>query len=216
VNSLRQSLWQRFGSARAEARRPNAQDSPSSREGSLLTPSQRAAVQRYRVAWRIAGLLVLVLALLIVLVGFSDWVRITNIDASDGQISGWGMISGVRGMAGENINDVIASLDGFGSYRPALLSAVLAALVAFAALGMIWRQSRIAAAAVLACAVLLAAWGLYRALVPGDVGGVVEEGASSAAVGPWSTFGLAVLILVSAVGGLREKPAANNGRQGTH
>lgn len=150
-----------------------------------------------------------VTALLVVLFGFLAWVTVTLDGGSPSTVTGWGTIggagsSGGEAAVGENINDVITSLDGTGSYRPALLSTVLGGAVVLAGVWIAVRRSKFAAAAAAALGLFIGAWGLYRALRPGNVAGLLLDGdVATAAVGPWVTFigglvilGLAVAVLV--------------------
>lgn len=147
---------------------------------------------------RLLGGWMVVAALLVVLGGFLAWVTVTLDGGSPSTLTGWGTISGTDSAVGENINDVIVSLQGTGSYRPALLPTVLAAAAVLCGVLIVVRRSKFAAAGAVAVGLFIAAWGVYRALRPGDIAGLLVEGdVSTAAVGPWVTAvaGAAVVAL---------------------
>lgn len=151
---------------------------------------------------RLIGGAIVVVALLVVLVGFLGWASVTLADGGSSALTGWGTISGPDAAAGENINDVIAGLLGTGSYRPALLPTVLAAGVVPVGLWVAVRRSRFAAAAGTALGLFIGAWGLFRALRPGDIAGLLTAGdVATASVGPWVTLigGAAIMGLSGAV-----------------
>jgi hypothetical protein len=149
-------------------------------------------------------------AALAVLFGFLSWVWITNAGTSDSAVDGWGNISGVPTMDGQNINDVIASTGGFGSYRPALFLTAMAVLVLGCGLVLAWRASRPVAALATVAGVGILGWGLFRGAVPGDVAGVVDQADVHSAVGPWLTVaaGLVVTVVAAAALGNRRPRGA--------
>ncbi|WP_111765210.1 hypothetical protein [Nakamurella deserti] len=152
---------------------------------------------------RLLGAGIVLTGLLLILFGFLTWADVALAGADSSSLSGWGAISGGPGAAaGDNINEVITSLGGVGSYRPALLPTVLAGFGVVAGLGVVVRTSKVAAAGAVAVGLFVVGWGLYRALRPGDVAGLLVEGdVATAAVGPWVTSvgGLAMVALAVAV-----------------
>lgn len=153
-------------------------------------------------AARLLGAGIVLASLLVVLSGFSAWSTVTLAGGTASSLTGWGTIGGANTAAGENINDVIASLDGSGSYRPALLPSVLAAGGVVAGGWIVVRRSRFAAAGAVAVGLFVGAWGLFRALRPGDVAGLLADGdVSTAAAGPWLTLlaGVAMVGLATVV-----------------
>ncbi len=156
---------------------------------------------------QLAGVAIVLLAIVGMLLGVTVWAVITNPGAPDGTLTGWGSIGGVEGVSGDNINDVISDLGGTGSYRPALLSTVLlgAALLGGIVL-LVRRASRVGAAGAVVFGTLAAAWALYRAFVPGNVAGIVEEGGTRSATAPWIIAGCAVLVVVAGVVALLDRP----------
>lgn len=148
---------------------------------------------------RLLGAGVAVTALIALLAGFLGWSNVTLAGSGTATLSGWGTIGGPDTAAGENINDVVAGLGGSGSYRPALLSTVLAVPGLMAGIWIAIRRSKFAAAGAVALGLFLAAWGLYRVVRPGDVAGLLEAGdVSAAAMGPWVTLGVGVAMVGAA------------------
>jgi hypothetical protein len=147
----------------------------------------------------VAGALAVVGGALAVLMGFLNWALISNPGSADGSLTGWGGIGGVADMRGQNINDVISDLGGSGSYHPALFSTVLAGGAVVAGGVLLWQRFGLAAGVTIGCGVGIVGWGVFRALVPGDVAGIVEDGGTRSAIGPWL---LAVCGLVIVAGGV--------------
>lgn len=151
-------------------------------------------------------------ALLVPLFGFTSWLVISNPGGENSTLNGWGLISGVPGVDSQNINDVIASLDGSGSYRPALLPTALAVLALLSGSWLIiadHKVSKLAAAAAAACGMSLAGWGLYRGLVPGDVAGILTDGEYRAGPGAWLVLAAGITIIAIAAWVLAQRqPAA--------
>ncbi len=152
---------------------------------------------------RLLGAGIVLAGLSVVLAGFLTWADVTLAGADSSTLSGWGAISGGPSTAaGGNLNEVIAGLGGVGSYRPALLPTALAGLGVVAGAWVAVRRSKFAAAGAVAVGLFIGGWGLYRALHPGDVAGLLVEGdVATAAVGPWITLvaGLAMVGLAVAV-----------------
>jgi hypothetical protein len=186
--------------------------SPPDQNGRVTRParlrSQRASAHSQRAGPRrpppprIAGALVVAGGLLVVVAGFVPWMRISNRGASDSGLDGWGNISGVPTMAGQNINEVISSAGGVGSYRPALFPTVLALFVLVAGVVMLWR--RLAPAVWIAAmgAAGAAMFGTYRGLVPGDVAGIVDAVDVHVAAGAWVTAGAGLVACGAAAAAL--------------
>ncbi|MEO5832572.1 MAG: hypothetical protein ABIR83_04280 [Nakamurella sp.] len=143
---------------------------------------------------------VVVVGLMVVLFGFLAWATVTLDGGSPSTLTGWGTISGAESAVGQNINDVITSLQGTGSYRPALLPTVLGGAAVLPGVWIAVRRSKFAAAGVVALGLFIGAWGLYRALRPGDIAGLLVAGdVSTAAVGPWATCFAGAAIIGPAV-----------------
>ena len=148
--------------------------------------------------------------LLVVLCGFLTWADVTLTGAARSSLGGWGAISGGPDTAdGDNLNDVIISLGGVGSYRPALLPTTLAGLGAVAGVWVVVRRSRFAAAGAVAVGLAIAAWGLFRALRTGDIAGLLADGdVATASVGPWATLAGGLLMIGAALPVCLVRPAA--------
>ena len=138
-------------------------------------------------------------SVLVVLFGFTHWLIITNPGSTASTLTGWGLIDGVDGVSGQNVNDVISSLDGSGSYQPAFLPTALAALAFAIGVRLVFVRSRVVVVAAVACGGLIAIWGGYRGLVPGDVAGILSEGEYRAGVGPWLVLAGGAVILATAI-----------------
>lgn len=148
---------------------------------------------------RLPGAVVVVAASVVILMGFTTWMTVTLAGGSPATLTGWGTIGGRGSAAGENINDVISSLQGSGNYRPALLATALAALAAPAGLRLLFVRGKIAAVSAGTCGLFIAAWGLYRALVPGDVAGIVTDGDSTqAGFAPWLVLAAGTAMMAAA------------------
>lgn len=157
------------------------------------------SARKLRSRHRIAGLIVIVASGLIALYGFLPWMVISNQGSADSTLSGWGLIGGVDGVDATNINEVIAGLDGSGSYRPALFPTILAVLAVAGAVRLLFAASKVAAAAVATCGVIVVAYGIFRVVSPGDVAGILNAGESRAGIAPWLTLVSGVFILAAAV-----------------
>jgi len=156
----------------------------------------------------VAGALTVVGGALAVLMGFLNWALIANPGGADGTLTGWGGIGGVADMQGQNINDVISGLGGSGSYHPALFSTVLAGGAVVAGVVLLWRRFGLAAGVAIGCGVGIVGWGLFRALVPGDVAGIVEDGGTGSAIGPWLLAVCGLVILAGGMVAALDRPAA--------
>ena len=163
---------------------------------------------RSRGRTRLAAALIVIGGVLAVLLGFANWALITNPGADDGTLTGWGGIGGVADMAGENINEVIDSLGGSGSYQPALFTTVLAGAAVLAGLFLIWRRAGAAAGVALACGVGIVAFAVFRGLVPGNVAGIVEDGGTRSGIGPWLVAVCGLVIIAGGVIALLDRPPA--------
>ena len=159
---------------------------------------------------RVAGVVVVIGAALAILLGFLNWALISNPGSADGTLTGWGGIGGVADMQGQNINDVISDLGGSGSYHPALFSTVLAGGALVAGVVLLWRRFGLAAGVAIGCGVGILGWGVFRALVPGDVAGIVEDGGTRSAIGPW-LVAVCGLVIVRRRGGRRAGPTCRAG-----
>lgn len=166
---------------------------------------------------RIAGALVVTGGLLVVVAGFVPWMRISNPGAGDSGLDGWGNISGVPTMTGQNINEVISSAGGVGSYRPALFPTVLAVFVLVAGVVLIWRRLDPATWIAATAAAGATMFGTYRGLVPGNVAGIVDAVDVHVAAGAWVTAGAALVAWGAAAAALivrRPAPPAPRSSRG--
>lgn len=159
-----------------------------------------------------AGLVAVLGGLAMVIGSFLPWIHTATEDGGSTGISGWGTISGASEMAGFDLNDILA-MDGLGTYRPGALGAVFGGLAMVAgvvlaavtpgrraaARGESTRPPhRITASALVLCALAGMAWGIFRALAPGDAH-VLLPGEGTAGIGPWITAVGGLLVLAVAV-----------------
>ncbi len=159
---------------------------------------------------RLCGAGIVLAGLLVVLCGFLTWAVVALTGASSSSLGGWGAISGGPDSAdGDNLNDVITSLGGVGSYRPALLPTTLAGPGVVAGIWVAVRRSRFAAAGAVAVGMAVAAWGLFRGVRTGDIAGLLTDGdIATASIGPWATLAGGLLMVAAAVPVCLVRPAA--------
>jgi len=121
-------------------------------------------------------------------------------------------------IAGTNLNEV---LDGSGTYRPGLLGVIFGVIAVIAAIAVASvsngpRPHRVTASVLMLCGLVLAGWGLYRAIDAGDAG-VFEAGEATAGLGPFLTAAGGLFAIVAAVGifaGQIDPAAPPAGRRG--
>jgi hypothetical protein len=171
-----------------------------------MSSSGAARDRSARLVQRLPGSIIAITSVLVALFGFTTWLVISNPGSNDSTLTGWGVIGGVDGVSGQNINEVISSLDGIGSYRPALLPTALAALAFIVGLRLIFARSRIAAAAAVACGGFIAIWGGYRGLVPGDVAGILTGDEYRGGIGAWLVLVAGLAIVATATVVLVKRP----------
>ena len=109
---------------------------------------------------------------LAIVASFLPWIHTDTEDGGNTAITGWGGITGSSSIAGTNLNEV---LDGSGTYRPGLFGVIFGVIAVIAAIAVASvsngpRPHRVTASVLMLCGLVLAGWGLYRAIDAGDAG----------------------------------------------